>query len=820
MSTDSHQTAPVLCVRPDCQGGGTGTIESDGCCEVCGREPMAAAVTMRSTGRVSVSVVAGDGCPRDGCHGVIGEDGYCDDCNRAAPAAGGPAGQGGLAPAGIPVWCSAPWEAPDRPGRDELPPLTFPRGIQERPLSRAPLGLGIVSIPPVPPRDPDSLVRDDDDLVVEEAKRRCPNRECRAAVGRSRDGSRGQPEGRCPVCGSPYSFRPPLRRGDFLGQYQVRGCVGYGGQGWVYLASDLNLDGDPVAIKGQRGNITTASEAAAAAERRTLIELRHPDIVDIRNFVKHPDATTGQQNGYIVLEFLAGESLEDKIRGGRLGPAEAISYILAVLPALGYLHDSGLVYGDFKPANVMQVRDRIKLIDLGAVRRIGDTAEHHSVVTPGFQAPEVGPGRLPSVSSDLYTVGRTLAVLTAPVERAEEWATGLPGPGKIAVFGKYESFYRFLCRATATDPRRRFGSAAEMAGQLVGVLREVVARDREESRDRWQALPPLPSALFTPERDVVTVDPRPSREAALALPVPRPDDTDPGAAFLSTVTATDPDEVIAQLRQAPRTSIEVAFRRTLARMSQQRFTEADAVLETPLGSDRADWRFVWFQGLLSLTAGQVADAWHAFAAIRDLLPGEPAPKLALAMCAERLDEPDLARHYYQTVWRTGQEFVGAAFGVARTYAKEPGSDGIDDAIDMLESIPESLRHHAAARIKALQLRLNRPELDQRGLREAARRLRELDLDGVQSERLRIEIWQAARTWLAGGGKPGPAGELLDVPLTQDAIGFAIEQAYLRLRRYAPGRRERVALVRSAHAARPRTRWRGSQVARHRSGGSR
>jgi serine/threonine-protein kinase PknG len=578
-----------LCVRPDCPRAGTATIGSDGCCDECGREPMTAPVTAPGTGRLPLAAAAGDRCPRDGCTGIIEEDGCCGVCGRAAPAAGGLEAAAELAPAVTPIWCSVPEEALDRSGRDELPPLTFPPGIPARPLSREPLGLGIVSIPPVPPRDPDSLVRDDDDLVVEETKRRCPNRECRAEVGRSRAGSAGQPEGRCPVCGTPYSFRPPLRPGDFLGQYQVRGCVGYGGQGWVYLAHDLNLDGDPVAVKGQRGSATAASQAAAAAERRTLIELRHPDIVDIRNFVKHRDPATGQLNGYIVLEFLAGESLEEKIRRGRLGPAEAISYILAVLPALGYLHDSGLVYGDFKPANVMQVRDRIKLIDLGAVRRIGDTAEHHSVVTPGFQAPEVGPGRQPSVSSDLYTVGRTLAVLTAPVERTEEWETGLPGPGQIAVFGKYESFYRFLGRATATDPRRRFGSAVEMAGQLVGVLREVVAQDREESRDRGRALPPLPSALFTPERDVVTVDLRPAREVALALPVPRPDDTDPGAAFLSTVTATDPDEVIAQLRQAPR-SIEVAFRRTLARMSQQRFTEADAVLETPLGSDRADWK--------------------------------------------------------------------------------------------------------------------------------------------------------------------------------------------------------------------------------------
>jgi serine/threonine-protein kinase PknG len=318
--------------------------------------------------------------------------------------------------------------------------------------------------------------------------------------------------------------------------------------------------------------------------------------------------------------------------------------------------------------------------------------------------------------------------------------------------------------------------------------------------------------LFTPERDVLTVDPRP-RDAALALPVPQPDDTDPAAVFLSTVTATDPDEVIAQLRQAPRTSIEVALRRTLARMRQPRFTEADAALEIPPGADPADWRFQWCRGVLHLAAGQVEDAWHVFAMIRDLLPGELAPKLALAVCAEFLGKPALARHYYQTVWRTGHGFVGAAFGVARTYAKEPGSGGTEDAIDVLESIPESLRHHATARIEALHLRLHRPGLNEKSLREAAKRLRELDLDPEQRLGQEIEVLQAARTWLANGGAPVIDDPLLDIPLKPDAIGFALEDAYLKLRYHVPGRRERVTLVKSAHAARPRTRWRGSQVAR-------
>ena len=790
---------PVACVRPDCPGGGV--IDEDGFCDVCDRAPATARVTAPFTGP-GTDHAAGDPCRWPNCRGgVIDEDGFCGTCDRA-PRRALPRTR----PSAPSIWHSVAWEFPDRPDGAAFPVLTFPPGIATRPLRRAEPGLGIVPIPALPARDPDSLLLQDP--AVEEFMRRCPNQECRAEVGRGRGGAPGEPEGRCPVCGTAFSFLPPLRRGEILGQYEVRGCIGYGGQGWVYLASDLNLDSDPVAIKGLRDLASAASLAASAAERRTLIEVRHPDIVDIRNFVQHRDPVSGRVSGYIVLEFLDGESLAQKAQRSILPVAEAIAYILAVLPALGYLHDSGLVYGDFKPANVMQVRDRLKLIDLGAVCRIGDPADNRSVVTRGFQAPEVEKGSRPSVSSDLYSVGRTLAVLTAVFDFVND-AT-LPGPDQVPVFSEYESFYRFLRRATAAEPRHRFGSAAEMAAQLVGVLREVVAlRSRAGQR-----LPPMPSTLFTPERDALTTGPRSARDAALALPVPRPDDTDPAAAFLGAVTATDPAEVLAQLLGAPRVTTEVAFRLALARIGQPGepepaetgAAETGAALEVPPDANPADWRFVWYRGLIELSRGHLEDAWRAFAAIRDLLPGEPAPKLALAVCAELLHAPALARHYYQTVWRTDEAFVGAAFGVARTYAAEPGDDATKDAIEVLESIPESLHHHVAARIEALRLRLGLGP-DEQGLREAARRLRNLKLGEQQSLRQKIGIWHAAQDWLAKEGTPARPGQvLLDVELTPDAIGFALERAYLRLRRHVPERRGRVNLVKRAHAARPRTRW--------------
>ena len=168
---------------------------------------------------------------------------------------------------------------------------------------------------------------------------------------------------------------------------------------WVVLKGLLNT-GDPDAL------------AAAIAERQFLAQVEHPLIVEIYNFVTHEGA------GYIVMEYVGGVSLKQILKermranGGVFDPLpvdQALAYILEVLPAFTYLHDLGLVYCDFKPDNLIQVGDAVKLIDLGGVRRIDD--EDSAIYgTVGYQAPEVARVGT-SVASDIYTIGRTLIVL-------------------------------------------------------------------------------------------------------------------------------------------------------------------------------------------------------------------------------------------------------------------------------------------------------------------------------------------------------------------------------------------------------------------------
>src|SRR5699024_8335821 len=159
---------------------------------------------------------------------------------------------------------------------------------------------------------------------------------------------------------------------------------------------------------------------------------------------------------------------------GRVLPVEkAIAYVLETLEALSYLHSVGLVYNDLKPENIMLTEDQVKLIDMGAVSGVGEYG--HIYGTPGFQAPEI-PETGPTTAADLYPAGRTRASLSVRRPGREgRCAPGIPSPVEEPLFRRYASLYRFLLRATHEDPDRRCRAASGMSGQLMGVLREVIA---------------------------------------------------------------------------------------------------------------------------------------------------------------------------------------------------------------------------------------------------------------------------------------------------------------------------------------------------------
>ncbi|MFI0138468.1 serine/threonine-protein kinase [Streptomyces luteogriseus] len=722
--------------------------------------------------------------------------------------------------------------------------------------SRGRLGAGLVQVPPIPRPDPREMVLDNPE--VPERKRFCSRSDCGAQVGRARGDRPGRTEGFCTKCGHPYSFVPKLRAGDVVhGQYEVVGCLAHGGLGWIYLAVDRAVSDRWVVLKGLLDTGDQDAMAAAISERRFLAEIEHANIVRIYNFVEHLDQRTGSLDGYIVMEYVGGKSLKEiansrRTAQGRRDPLpveQACAYGIEALEALGHLHSRNLLYCDFKVDNAIQTEDQLKLIDMGAVRRMDDE-ESAIYGTVGYQAPEVAEVG-PSVASDLFTVARTLAVMTFDFQGyTNVYVDSLPDPDHIEVFRQYESFYRLLVRATDPDPARRFASAQEMTEQLTGVLREVVSLqtgrarpalstlfgpelrvtdtelfprlDGEVSRlgarvvrPRARAGAPVVLPQQRPESPHSLVRPVDTPAAAFALPVPRVDPTDPNAGFLAGLMTSAPAELLGALAAAPAPSVETRLRQIRAWLETGEPAAALRALVALEGERPDDWRVVWYRGVTALVTGDDEGAALAFDAIYDAFPGEIAPKLALGLCAEVLGQLDNAAEYYRLVWSTDPSYVSAAFGLARVQLATGDRRG---AVRTLESVPESSIHYTAARVAAVRARLRQrtatasdaPFLED--LTAAAAQVEALEaygLDPARREQLSAEVLGCALDWVLSGGQgsaPPAAGgrTLLGSGLDERGLRFGLERSYRMLARLARGGEERIDLVERANRYRPRT----------------
>ena len=698
----------------------------------------------------------------------------------------------------------------------------------------------------MPYRDPASAVLANPQ--VPESRRFCGN--CEQPVGRGRDGRAGLTEGFCRNCGARFSFSPKLEPGELVaGQYEVLGCLAFGGLGWIYLARDRNVSDRWVVLKGLLNTGDADAMAAAVAERQFLAQVEHPNIVRIYNFVQHADRRTGESAGYIVMEYVGGKSLKQILQdaravGGSVPVAHAIAYAIEVLPALGYLHDRGLVYCDFKPDNVIQTEEQLKLIDMGGVRGIDGDGPIYGTI--GYQAPEIATEG-PSVSSDLFTVARALAVLTFEFKGYQS-SYKFTFPDGVPLLEQQESFARLLRRATHADPGRRFGSAGEMAEQLTGVLREVLAVADGTPR-------PAFSTVFSPELQAVgtgddatgalvargatpqvpTVLPVPGAAEIIAgMPMPQVDRADPAAGYLATFAGLDSGQRVAALSRAVAgegsvpaevtTSAETRLALARAQLDVGDYDGAGVTLSELAAEDPSDWRIAWTDGLRWLASGDVgsaaangsagangaaggaAVARNAFNVVYDELPGELAPKLALAFAAEAAGDAAMASRYFRLVWTVDRSCISAAFGLARACLAAGDRPG---AIAALAAVPETSSHHAAAQVAAVRILVS-PGVSGDDLRQADGRLGRLPLDEGRRQQLTVEILRAALGWASSGqapasGRQGAAdGLILGCEPNERALRFGLERSYRALARLTSDRSRRIELIDMANAIRPKT----------------
>lgn len=628
-------------------------------------------------------------------------------------------------------------------------------------------GRGLVPLEQAAEPEPHLL----DSARVPERWRWCEG--CGAEVGRH-----GRDRGQCPQCRTPFDFTPRLREGDLVDdRYRIQGVLSHGGFGWAYLAEDTNLS-HRVVLKGV---IRDQTAATLERERTLLTQLHHQYIVRIWNYLA--------DGHYLVTEYAGGQTLRPVTSSEPLESLLALG--LQLLEALDYLHAKGLLHCDVKPANIVRGGDRVRLIDFGAVRPIGDP-KPVAVFTESFAPPKGDPEYLrPTAGFDLYSVGRTLAELCRDYL---DFTPDLPG---------VRSLLLLVERATHPDPGRRFVSARQFAEQLSGVIQQVIGRPDAPHRsavfasmaealdgglghvlslDRW-------AQARLVDRRMVELPGNPYRcpapeEVAAALPSVLPDPWDSPAADGVIVVEVNLNDCHAAIRRRDLAAAEKLL--------------ADSRLP------EADWRAAWYRGLIALTRAEVTDAADAFQWVRKAMPGELMPLLALGLCTEIQGQQSHADVFYGQVSGADESVIASHFARARIMLAAGDRTG---AVGALERVPAASRFKHAARIamirslSAVVVADGHATTPDAGDCERARSLtQELLRDGHLDETsAELELLNAESTYADAVRESTTTG------LSDDSRS-RLESALRRIARYVRSPDMRETLVDLANDVRPRTFW--------------
>ena len=719
-------------------------------------------------------------CKQPGCAGAI-EDGYCSVCGHAAP----------KDKAQPPVITTAPTarsssfsaSTPSAVHRSAGAHSSRRASTHSSRTSRRQLGAGVIAVPELPSTAPELALMKE--MKVPEGKRFCGN--CNQPLAREK--------GFCGKCGQKYSLVATLAPGNLVAnQYEVKGAIAYGGLGWIYLAFDKILS-RYVVLKGLLNVQDEASAAVAVAERQFLAALKHPNILGIYNFVQHG------AEGYIVMEYVGGQTLK-RLRKDRgpLPPSEAIAYVHRILGAFSYLHQQGFVYCDFKPDNIMLEQSDVKLIDLGAVRREDDTGGD-IYGTVGYSAPEASEG--PTVSSDLFTVGRTLAVLVMNISGfAKEHRFTLPTAAEESVLAQNESLHRFLLRSTAESPTDRFSSAEEMADQLLGVLREVAALETNSPR-------PGVSTLFGADMLALSHDGNlnPVDANIRHLPVPAVDRTDSAInAVLNASAIADTGRRTGVLKtivdQYPKSG-EAKLRLAQFFIAGGACADAEAVLARLEAEQGWDWRVSWYRGLAALVSGAALKAAPIFDEVYSELPGEVAPQLAFALAQEFAREFQRAAELYDRISKTDPNYISAIFGLARCRCALGDRKG---AVEALNRVPTSSSLHTCAQVEATRALMDR-KFSSPGpgeLKEVSNLIEAMALDSAYRFQLSRQVLETALHLLTEKRvAPVPAVAILGQSFEERQVRQGLERC-LRGIAHDSDYAAKIQLVDEANRVRPRT----------------
>jgi tetratricopeptide (TPR) repeat protein len=289
--------------------------------------------------------------------------------------------------------------------------------------------------------------------------------------------------------------------GHRLGPYEIVTLLGAGGMGEVWLAEDARL-GRRVALK--RPPAAAASpEAYAQLEReaRAAARLNHPNIAAVYDVLDHEGEL------HIVMEYVEGETLSARLRGGPIAIEPAVDIGVQLADALAAAHDAGVVHRDLKPSNIaVTPTGRVKILDFG-IAHVGPSGARAGTRgpafgTPGYTAPEQMSGGPGDARSDIFGLGAVMYELLTG--RPPLDPTSDPIAAQIAALAERPRSLRSLnpavptaldalvLRALARNPADRVPSAAQFKNELERIaigLREQPTGPIEPPRRLTRALP-------------------------------------------------------------------------------------------------------------------------------------------------------------------------------------------------------------------------------------------------------------------------------------------------------------------------------------------
>jgi serine/threonine protein kinase len=292
-----------------------------------------------------------------------------------------------------------------------------------------------------------------------------------------------------------------LRRGSLidreLGHYRIVEKIGEGGMGEVFLARDEHL-GREVALKVLPPGTDDRSRQLLRKEAHALSGLNHPNIVTVLDF------DTQDNLDFLVMEYVPGQALDEKIRPGSLREKEIVRLGLQLAEGLAAAHAQGIIHRDLKPGNLRLTRDgRLKILDFGLAWTLAPLGALTSTVsavgsldcsgTLPYMASEQLLGLAVDERTDIYAAGAVLYELytghgpfeqklfPALVDDILHKAPTSPGQVRPGISPRFESV---ILKCLEKDPDKRYPSAADLVRELRQLADPVGTPTRSPRRRR------------------------------------------------------------------------------------------------------------------------------------------------------------------------------------------------------------------------------------------------------------------------------------------------------------------------------------------------